>query len=100
MLAYTAILIAALASQDLNTANLPPVDQRPQAEATPDAEAGDPERQVCRTERPVGSRMGTRICLTAREWDQLSDRSRAVADNVRQRSEFNRDFGSGRGRAD
>lgn len=31
---------------------------------------GDPDRMVCVREKKTGSRMTTRVCKTAREWEQ------------------------------
>lgn len=31
---------------------------------------GDPDRMVCRRENKTGSRMTTRVCKTAAEWEQ------------------------------
>lgn len=31
---------------------------------------GDPDRMVCRREKETGSRLSSRVCKTAREWEQ------------------------------
>ena len=31
---------------------------------------GDPDRMVCERQKKTGSRMTTRVCKTAREWEQ------------------------------
>ena len=31
---------------------------------------GDPDRMVCQRQKKTGSRMTTRVCKTAREWEQ------------------------------
>lgn len=48
------------------------------AAATPDPL----DRRVCREETPVGSRFGTRVCMTQREWNQRRDESRAQAQRI------------------
>lgn len=32
--------------------------------------AGDPDAIICRREKETGSRLSTRVCKTAREWEQ------------------------------
>ena len=32
--------------------------------------AGDPDSIICRREKETGTRMSTRVCKTAREWEQ------------------------------
>jgi len=31
---------------------------------------GDPDRMVCRRQKETGSRLSSRVCKTAREWEQ------------------------------
>ena len=31
---------------------------------------GDPDRMVCKREKETGSRLSSRVCKTAREWEQ------------------------------
>ena len=31
---------------------------------------GDPDRMVCQRQKETGSRLSTRVCKTAREWEQ------------------------------
>ena len=38
--------------------------------ATIDQLESDPDRMVCRTQQETGSRMSSRVCKTAREWEQ------------------------------
>jgi len=49
-------------------------------QATPVAEAKvaakDPDRIVCRSEEATGSRIPSKVCHTAREWDQMREDAR------------------------
>ena len=38
--------------------------------------------QVCRTEAVVGTRFGSRICMTRREWNERRDASRRLAQRM------------------
>lgn len=49
------------------------------------AEARLNER-VCRTEIIVGTRFGSRICMTRREWNQRRDDSRRLAQSLESRN--------------
>jgi len=49
------------------------------------APTGQPDpldRRVCRDETVVGSRFGSRVCMTQREWNQRRDESRAQAQRI------------------
>jgi len=41
----------------------------------------DPDRIVCRRHMPTGSRVSERICMTARQWYDLSESSRQALDD-------------------
>jgi hypothetical protein len=45
-------------------------DTPPGAYASIDQIEGDPDRMVCRQQKETGSRLSTRVCKTAREWEQ------------------------------
>lgn len=38
----------------------------------------DPDRMVCKTKPKTGSRIGTRTCHTAREWDIIAEENRRI----------------------
>lgn len=40
------------------------------------------DRRVCRDETVVGSRFGSRVCMTQRQWNQRRDESRAQAQRI------------------
>lgn len=42
----------------------------------------DPDRIICRRQRPTGSRISERICMTARQWYQMSQDSKQVLDRA------------------
>lgn len=52
------------------------------AAATPTARPDPLDRRVCRDETVVGSRFGSRVCMTQREWNQRRDESRAQAQRI------------------
>ena len=44
------------------------------------------DKVVCRTETPVGSRIGTRVCLTRRRWIELSRQSQKALEDANRKS--------------
>lgn len=50
------------------------------------ANESDPERQVCKTERAVGSLIPSRVCKTAAQWKQESEASRKLVQDLQQRT--------------
>jgi len=42
----------------------------------------DPDRMICRRERPTGSRISEKICMTARQWFDMSEQSRDALDKA------------------
>lgn len=42
----------------------------------------DPDRIICRRQRPTGSRLSEKICMTARQWYQMSQESKQVLDRA------------------
>lgn len=53
----------------------PPPDSQKQAQATSSPQS-DPDRTVCKLEKPIGSNIPTRTCKTAAQWQQERDNSR------------------------
>ena len=51
-------------------------------EAVDEAEEERMNERVCRTEAIVGTRFGSRICMTRREWSQRRDDSRRLAQRL------------------
>lgn len=43
---------------------------------------GDPERVICRRENEIGSRLASRTCKTAREWEEERARNLEVMRNA------------------
>ena len=43
---------------------------------------GDPDRIICRRERPTGSRISEKVCMTARQWQKQTDAAQRVLDTV------------------
>ena len=46
----------------------------------------DPDRIKCKTQAVTGSRLGTRICKTNRDWTAQSDDAREAAEHIQRRS--------------
>lgn len=44
------------------------------------------EKLVCRSQRPVGSRISERVCKTAAEWDALANDTRQGLDRLNGRN--------------
>ena len=44
------------------------------------------DKIVCRTEAPVGSRIGTRICMTRRRWIELQRQSQKALEDANRKS--------------
>lgn len=42
----------------------------------------DPDRVICRRQRPTGSRISEKICMTARQWYQMGQDSKEVLDRA------------------
>ena len=42
----------------------------------------DPDRIICRRHKPTGSRISEKICMTARQWQQMTDDSRRTLDKA------------------
>ena len=66
------------------TANNQAKEQTPASKKAADEKALD--EVVCRTEAPVGSRIGTRVCLTRRRWIELSRQSQKALEDANRKS--------------
>jgi hypothetical protein len=42
----------------------------------------DPDRILCRRHKPTGSRISEKICMTARQWQQMSDDTQRTLDKA------------------
>jgi len=42
----------------------------------------DPDRIICRRHKPTGSRISEKICMTARQWQQMTDDTRRALDKA------------------
>ena len=42
----------------------------------------DPDRIICRRERPTGSRISEKVCMTARQWYQANEETRRALDKA------------------
>jgi hypothetical protein len=43
---------------------------------------GDPDRMVCRRDKETGSRLASRTCKTAREWEEERERNQEAMRNA------------------
>lgn len=53
------------------------------------AKAGsdDEEELICRRERPTGSRISERICLTAKDWKKIEQQSQEMLDRATRKAQ-------------
>lgn len=51
------------------------------------AESNDEEKLICRRERPTGSRISERICLTAAEWKKIEQQSQEMLDRATRKAQ-------------
>lgn len=42
----------------------------------------DPDRVICKRQKPTGSRISEKVCLTARQWQAASNESQRVLDQA------------------
>ncbi len=54
----------------------------PTAASSRHAQPDPLDRRVCREEAVVGSRFGSRTCMTQREWNERRDESRRLAQRI------------------
>jgi hypothetical protein len=82
MLAATAAIAAPPGEDPVEPAATAQADQASNASTEAEPEAQD-ERKICRTERVTGSlSRRSRVCLTAAQWRELSDRTRRGVDEM------------------
>ena len=43
----------------------------------------DPDRLICKIQRPTGSRIGEKVCLTARQWEMWQAQSQRELEKLR-----------------
>lgn len=55
-------------------------------EQKPTSKDKDLDKIVCRTEAPVGSRIGTRVCMSRRRWIEQANRGRKMLEDANRRS--------------
>ncbi|WP_210853948.1 hypothetical protein [Ideonella alba] len=81
------ILVAACSMALPAWAQTPPTSHV--AAATADSASqpsNDPDRMVCRYERPTGSKIPTKTCKTAGMWEYESQQSRKMVQDAQQRT--------------
>lgn len=85
--------LAMTAPQPSDGPTAPPPSENVAQEPTAKlAENSDSDKKICRRSAPTGSRIPTKaICLTAKEWDELGQKTRAGL-NQQFRTGATRDF--------
>ncbi len=84
-MANTAATAPAAAASAAPAAAAAPATPAANAKGQQAAEA-DPDRKVCKQERPVGSLIPTRICKTAAQWELEREISRKTMQDLQQRT--------------
>lgn len=51
------------------------------------AEAEEKETLICKRERPTGSRISEKICLTAEDWEKIERQSREMLDRTTRKAQ-------------
>jgi len=51
------------------------------------AEAEEKETLICRRERPTGSRISEKICLTAEDWDKIEQQSQEMLNRAARKAQ-------------
>ena len=51
------------------------------------AESDDEEQLICRRERPTGSRISERVCLTAADWKKIEQQSQEMLDRATRKAQ-------------
>ncbi len=46
----------------------------------------DPDRIICRRHKPTGSRISEKICMTARQWQTMTDDTKRVLDRAQRQT--------------
>lgn len=77
------VLLAALlqAPSTVDTSTQPPT-----VKVSAKTPANDPDRIVCRTENPTGSNIPSRVCHTARQWDESQAGGQKMLNDMNQQS--------------
>ena len=47
----------------------------------------DEEQLICRRERPTGSRISEKVCLTAEDWDKIERQSQEMLDRATRKAQ-------------
>ena len=75
---FVALFVLALVAGCESTPDAPPA---PGGYASVEQIEGDPDRMVCERRKETGSRLSSRVCKTAREWEQQRiDNQEAIRD--------------------
>lgn len=85
MLAALMSGLAMIAADPASSPPAAPTAPKPTATATPP----DGARLVCKKDKAPNSRLTKRVCMTAAEWDQLAETSRAAVQEIQNRPRTN-----------
>jgi hypothetical protein len=81
VLISAAITVGCSASSGTKNVEVMEVTEGPVNLTTAEVRA-DPDRMICRRSHPTGSRISEKICMTARQWQQLEDDSQRALDTL------------------
>lgn len=83
LLLTSAVLFASGCSTDSGAKKSVASNAAPEGEYLSAADARkDPDRIICRRHKPTGSRISEKICMTARQWQQMTDDTQRVLDRA------------------
>ena len=85
----TILAVAAIASGCSTTPESPSAGNGASGEANylAKADTEDKETLICRRERPTGSRISERICLTAEDWDKIEQQSQDMLNRATRKAQ-------------
>ena len=87
---FAAILgIAAIAAACSTTSGSAPAGSGTSGDASylAKADAEEKETLICRRERPTGSRISEKICLTAEDWEQIEQQSQEMLNRATRKAQ-------------
>ena len=85
----TILAVAAIASGCSTTPESPSAGNGASEEANylAKADTEDKETLICRRERPTGSRISEKICLTAEDWEKIEQQSQEMLNRATRKAQ-------------
>lgn len=82
-LVFSAMLFVSGCSTDSGAKKSIAANSAPEGEYLRAADARkDPDRIICRRHKPTGSRISEKICMTSRQWQQMTEDTQRVLDRA------------------